>query len=303
MAGYWEERIAKSLENVTNKTIEETEAQIAKYYQKTQQKVIGQFEQTYNKILLSIEDGRAPTPADLYKLDTYWKMEAQLKEELTKLGDKQAEILSKQFQKEWYKVYEAIALKDDLYFSQIDTSAVQQMINRIWCADGKSWSSRVWGNVGALQQALNDSLIECLVTGKNPGELKKKLTEDFGVSFKRADTLVRTELAHIQTESAKERYRNAGIQEVEILADYDERRCEICGKLHKKRYSINASLPIPAHPNCRCVILPVIEEAEDITYTCICQDCGTEFTSYNKAFTTCPKCHEQRRKTYKRINQ
>lgn len=258
--GYWEERLAKALQNATDKTAAETEAQIAKYYQKAQQKIIGQFEQTYNKILLNIEDGKAPTPADLYKLDTYWKMQAQLKEELTALGDKQAAILSSQFEKEWHKVYEVLALKDDLFFSEIDTTAVKQMINNIWCADGKTWSARVWGNVGKLQEALNESLIDCLVTGKNPSELKKKLMQDFGASFNRADTLVRTELAHIQTEAARDRYRKAGVQEVEVLADKDERRCDVCGELHKKRFPINGAMPVPAHPRCRCCILPVIEK-------------------------------------------
>lgn len=256
---YWTERSAAAMQAATDKTIAETQEQIVKYYQKSQQKVIGQFEQTYNKILLTIEEGRTPTPADLYKLDSYWTMQAQLKNELTKLGDKQAAILSKQFEKEWHRVYEVLAVKDDLYFSDIDTTAVKQMLNRIWCADGKTWSARVWENVGKLQQALNDNLIDCLVTGKNPSELKKMLMQDFGKSFKRADTLVRTELAHIQTEAARERYRAAGVQEVEILADYDERRCEICGQLHKKRFPINASMPVPAHPNCRCCILPVVE--------------------------------------------
>lgn len=134
-----------------------------------------------------------------------------------------------------------------------------KMVGYVWCADGKTWSARVWGNVGKLQEELNESLIDCLVTGKNPSELKKKLMQDFGASFNRADTLVRTELAHIQTEAARERYRGAGVQEVEILADYDERRCDICGELHKKRFPINGSIPIPAHPRCRCCILPVVD--------------------------------------------
>ena len=163
----------------------------------------------------------------------------------------------------WYNIYESFAYKDDVLFNrEIDEGAVRQMINQIWCADGKSWSARVWENVDRLQETLNDSLINCVVTGKPMGDLKKQLMHDFNVSFNRADTIVRTEMAHIQTEAAKQRYKDYGLQEVEILADEDERRCDVCGKLHGTRYPIGAHIPIPAHPKCRCCIVPVVEESK-----------------------------------------
>ena len=57
-----------------------------------------------------------------------------------------------------------------------------------------------------------------------------------------------------------QRYKDYGITEVEILADKDERQCEVCGKLHKKRYPTSANVPIPAHPRCRCTVIPVVED-------------------------------------------
>jgi hypothetical protein len=75
--------------------------------------------------------------------------------------------------------------------------------------------------------------------------------------------LARTELAHIQTQAARQRYEDTGIEYVEIWADKDERRCEVCGKLHQKRYPVGAQIPIPAHPRCRCTIVPVVEIPED----------------------------------------
>ncbi|MBQ9913543.1 MAG: minor capsid protein [Clostridia bacterium] len=132
------------------------------------------------------------------------------------------------------------------------------MINNIWCADGKSWSDRVWTNIDKLQQTLNDNLIDCVVTGKKSTELKNILQNDFDVSYHRADSIVRTEMAHIQTQAAQQRYKDAGIEEVEVWADYDERRCDICGELHETRHNINGVMPVPAHPNCRCVVIPVV---------------------------------------------
>ena len=133
------------------------------------------------------------------------------------------------------------------------------MIKQVWAADGKSWSARIWENTADLAETLNEKLIECVVGGKKTSELKKALMERFSVSYSRADALARTELAHIQTQAAKQRYEDTGIERVQIWADPDERTCEVCGKLHKKIYPVGARIPIPAHPRCRCTIVPVVE--------------------------------------------
>ena len=256
---YWQDRASKAQSVITEKKREEIEKQLVKYYSSSQKKIIGQFEKTYLKLLSDIEKGKEPTPADLYKLDSYWELQGQLKSELEKLGNKQATLLSKRFIEEYQLIYESLAIQGEPFFNTLDAVKAQQMINQIWCADGKSWSQRVWMNLDKLQEALNDNLIHCVVAGNKSSELKKILMRDFGVAYNRADTLVRTELAHIQTQASRDRYADAGVQEVEVWADKDERRCEVCGKLHKMRYPVGAQMPIPAHPNCRCVLLPVIE--------------------------------------------
>ena len=223
------------------------------------QTVIKDFENTYLKLLETVADGKEPTPADLYNLSKYWELQGQLKQELQKLGDKQATLLSKQFTQQYLDVYNSIALKDvDGYFHTVDRATARQMINNIWCADGKDCWSRMWGNIDKLQQTLNDNLIDCVVTGKKSTELKNILQEDFKVSYSKADTLVRTEMAHIQTQATQQRYKDAGITEVEVWADLDERRCDVCGDLHETRHNINGVMPVPAHPNCRCVVIPVV---------------------------------------------
>lgn len=255
---YWQDRQAAAQAKLTEKTIKQTEKQMKKYYADMMERTLADFEATYNKIMAAVEEGRQPTPADLYKLDKYWQGQAQLRRELRKLGDKQIALLSKQFEENWFDIYYSLGELGEVSFSTVDETMVQQMINQIWCADGKSWSQRIWENTQLLAAELNDGLIHCVATGKKTTELKKVLQERFGVSYSRADALVRTELAHIQTQAAKQRYEDAGIQEVEIWASKDERQCEICGELHQKRYPVGAAVPVPAHPRCRCCVLPVI---------------------------------------------
>ena len=242
------------------KTIEETQKQIQAYYSKAMRRIIAEFEATYDKLLNTAKDGKPPTVADLYKLDKYWQLQGQLRAELQKMGDKETVLLAEQFEKTFQSVYNSLALPSQKQFSQMSKENVKQMISQIWCADGKSWSQRVWNDTERLQQSLNDRLIDCVITGKKTTQLNKFLQEEFNVSYNRADTIIRTEIAHIQTQAARQRYKDYGIREVEIYADTDNRTCPICSQLNGKRYGVDDALPIPAHPRCRCCVVPVVEQ-------------------------------------------
>ena len=260
MSDYWYDRQTKAQTALTERGIAATEKQLAIYYSSTMRRVIELFELTYSRIADSaINMGREPTPADLYKLDTYWKLQGQLAHELNKLGNKQEKLYSKNFMEHWKTIYKNVAIQGVEGFTQIDVEQARKMINAIWCADGQSWSQRIWKNNDKLRAALNDGLIESVVAGVNPDKLKNKLMEEFNVSYSRADALVRTEMAHIQTTAAEQRYKDAGVKQVQIWAREDERQCEICGKLHKKTYMLGERIPVPAHTRCRCCIVPVIE--------------------------------------------
>lgn len=256
---YWKDRMANSQTKLTNKSIRQIEKQMKKYYGTAMNHVINDFEATYNRLLAATEEGRQPTPADLYKLDKYWQAQAQMRQELQKLGERQIVALSKTFEANFFEIYYSIGIPGLEAFNTVDTVMVQQLINHIWVADGKSWSQRIWENTEKLAATLNEELISCVATGKKTRDLKNMLQERFSVSYGQADALVRTELAHIQTQAAKQRYTDYGIQQVQIWADNDERRCEICGKLHEKKYPVGAHVPIPAHPRCRCCVVPVVE--------------------------------------------
>lgn len=256
---YWANRLAKAQYKISRKNQKQIDRQLRKYYKSAAQSVIDDFIVTYEKVLTAMENGRKPTPADLYKLDTYWQMQGQTRQQLNMLGERQVAKLTKIFELNFFEIYRSISLQGVTEFNTIDAQMVHQLINQIWCSDGKMWSQRVWENTAYLAQTLNEELVHCVITGKTSSQLKGLLQERFSVSYNNADMLVRTELAHIQTQAAQQRYKDYGIEEVEVLADKDERQCEICGKLHGKRYPVNAQMPVPAHPRCRCCMIPVID--------------------------------------------
>lgn len=260
---YWADRMAQSMAKISNKSIKQIEKQLSKYYLNASKRVIADFEATLDKVVNVVGDDMQVTPADLYKLERYWEMQAQLKAELQKLGNKEIKALAEAFETNFFEVYYSLDLPTDAAtigaFNTIDKDGAIQLINSIWCADGKSWSERIWDNTSKLAETLNEALIEVVVSGADTKDLKMFLKNRFNVSYSAADALVRTEIAHIQTEAAKQRYKDSGIEQVEIWADEDERRCEVCGKLHQTKYAVGANVPIPAHPRCRCCIIPVID--------------------------------------------
>lgn len=256
---YWKDRMQASQALIANKNRRDIDKQIKKYYQKLSKQIIDEYESIYNEILLKQAAGEQISPATLYKLDKYWQIQQQVRVKCRAVGAKLSDLFGAVFEKVYKNSYEAIHLDGLPAFSTLDDGAINQIINSVWAADGKTWSTRIWNNMTLLQTSLEEGLLECVVTGKKSSDLKKLLQERFNVSYNRADTLVRTEMAHIQTEAAKQRYSDYGIKQVEIWADPDERTCEVCGKLHKKKYPVGANIPIPAHPRCRCAIIPVIE--------------------------------------------
>ena len=256
---YWQDRMQASQARITEKNRKQIDAQLRKYYKSLAKQVIADYESVLNKVYQAVQDGKQVTPADLYKLDKYWQMQQQLRAQLNRLGEREVATLTKIFEMNFFDSYWAINVEGLEAFNTIDEAGVRQLLERVWCADGKAWSERVWENTNLLADTLNEELVHCVATGKPASYLRKMLRERFNVSYSRADALVRTELAHIQTEAAKQRYKDYGLEEVEIWADPDERTCQVCEKLHKKVYPVGANVPIPAHPRCRCCIVPVIK--------------------------------------------
>lgn len=230
------------------------------YYLNTSKSIIKRFEDLYEAVLR--KEGE-PSPAWLYNLDKYWKLLAQTKEELQKLGDNESSLLFDNFTKEYENVYKALALPSQASFSSISTQAGAAIIAQPWTQDGVHFSQRVWRNTKALAETLNDELVNCLLSGKSSSDLKKILMERFSVSYNRASTLVRTESAHFQNAAAINRYKDAGVKYVKVLVSPDERTCDECSAHEGELIPIDAAIQginiPPFHANCRDTIEPVFE--------------------------------------------
>ena len=270
----WRKRMLDAQKKWTDKDIDAINKQLRHYFRVASSSIIREFEAVYDKVLAQAEEGKPITPADLYKLDRYYQMQAQSNKVLQTLGDKTAVLLEDRFEQEYKNIYSELtvdkegkvvkAAVSDKAFSTINEQVAKQVANQIWCADGKSWNQRMWKNIDYLKQTLSDGLIECVVTGKKTSELKKRLMERFNVTYNQAENLVRTEMAHIETQAALDRYKSSGTQKVRIIVDPDERTCDICAKKDDELVDISIAhtgknCP-PFHPRCRCTIAAVVED-------------------------------------------
>ena len=270
----WRKRMLDAQKKWTDKDIDAINKQLLHYFRVASSSIIKEFEAVYDKVLAQAEEGKSITPADLYKLDRYYQMKAQLEKVLQNLGDKTSKLLEKKFEQEYKHIYSDLATDEDgktikasisdKAFSTVDKEVAKQVANQIWCADGKSWNQRIWKNLNYLRQTLEEGLIECTVTGKKTSELKKRLMERFNVTYNQAENLVRTEMAHIETQAALDRYKSSGTEKVRIIVDPDERTCNICAKKDDELVDISIANPgsncPPFHPRCRCTVAAVVED-------------------------------------------
>ena len=267
---YWIDRQQRMQQRIADKTINDINKQLIKYYKSSMKQVINDFEATYDKLIATVGKGKEPTPADLYKLHRFWEQQSQLKRELTKLGDKEAALLSKHFEEEWISIYNKTHIPTDTAFHIIDVTSAKEMIDKVWLPDGLTYSQRLWKNIDRLAETLNENLIHVVQTGKSTIQLRDLLIDRFNVSINQANTLITTEVAHIQTEAAAKKYQDYGLEKYRFFADSDDKTCkhnhdgkkschELDGEVfYFKDMKTGVNAP-PMHPRCRCSITGVVE--------------------------------------------
>lgn len=111
---------------------------------------------------------------------------------------------------------------------------------------------------------------ETIESGDSLRELKNKLRQDFGFSDSRADMVARTETATANTNASLKSYQSLGYEGKEWLTAQDERvdagdfsgpcvQNEQMGQMALGRMFDSGHDGPPAHPRCRCTLMPVRE--------------------------------------------
>ena len=128
---------------------------------------------------------------------------------------------------------------------------------------GATFSQRIWSNNDVLKGELDGILTRGLIMGMNPKALSTRLMGLINDKVKNAryaaERIARTESARVADQYSRELYREQGFKKIKWIAE--PTACAICKPRDNKVFSIDDEIEIPAHPNCRCSTVPVMDKA------------------------------------------
>lgn len=142
-----------------------------------------------------------------------------------------------------------------------------------------------------LQATTKDTLRDLLSQGQADGWSISKLTDELkavydGWDKSRAEMIARTETIRSSNAGAEVAFAGAGVDQKEWFTAEDEMVCPFCGEMHEQRkgteatyFQLGDAMTVdvdgtqqvlrfdyedvrypPLHPNCRCTLLPVVED-------------------------------------------
>lgn len=123
-----------------------------------------------------------------------------------------------------------------------------------------SFQSSVWKSGIRLKDKLNDILTKGLARGWDIRRYTKELRKVTDFTIYEAKRIARTESARVSNEGNKTAMKEYGVTRVEWNSALEKRTCERCAALHGKKFKMGQEPPLPLHPHCRCVLVPVLEE-------------------------------------------
>lgn len=240
----------KKMERLLNNAIKSNHDDLVKAYKQQAQKILNDAEKLY----LKLEAGGQLTVAELYRQDRYYQFLASINRNLQALGESEVKIMRRGMR----ELYRQSALTVSP-FAIVDNDKVQEVIEQVWCADGKKWSDRIWLHKSELQLTLSEELMNCIIRGDSHEKLVKELMHRFNVSRSQSERISRTELNRIQNRGAIAGYLAAGYESYRYLAAHDERTSDVCSALDGQIFRFEdakegINFP-PMHPNCRSTII------------------------------------------------
>lgn len=187
-----------------------------------------------------------------------------IKPHIDKIYDKQQSILEKHldqsyknnFYKKSYNLQNNTKVFKDI--NKVEDRAVKVGMNYPW--SGENFSDRIYNNKTKLINTLKQELTASMIRGDSIQATSKTIAKRLDISYKNAERLIRTETAHIMTESDKQCYLEYGLEEYEYVATLDKRTSSICIGLDNSVFKVKdmtagVNAP-PMHPNCRSTTVP-----------------------------------------------
>lgn len=158
-----------------------------------------------------------------------------------------------------------------------ETSAASAIVVAFSPADAKNFRipiekiTNIVRNIGArlkrhsddFRTAAENVLVNGAVNGHGFKKMARALKEAVGTTFRRAETVVRTESMNASDEVRRERYKASKIEYVQRIATQDKKVCGFCAARAGNVYKIDEA-PQSLHPNDRCYNAPWKKEWQEL---------------------------------------
>lgn len=257
MMNYWDSREVQTKKALLTKSERECLKELKLQYKKVSYKLIKDIQKLY----VEINSNEDVLPSHLYQYNRYYKILANIEKQLNSLTKQNIQLIDKNLTRLYKETSKQVG-EEVGFTTKIDEQLVKDTVYSYWVGDGNNWSDRVWKNKRLLISKLEQGLTDIVTTGRSQEEVVKDIMSTFSIGYNNASRIVRTELAHVQTQSTLDKYKQAGLTKYKFLATDDERACEEClalngqvFRIEEAQYGVN--LP-PLHPNCRDTILGVV---------------------------------------------
>lgn len=262
MSNYWVDRVNRQNNINFNRSAAATDKKLAELYKKTGEQIAKDIKKLYANLDVPEDEIRIN---DLYKNNQFYELLGKINKQLTKLGEDEIKINNKTLLGMYNKTSKMVS--NQAGFSVGFEDGAQAAIDKIWCPDGKHWSSRVWKNKSVMQAQLEQGITDCVARGLSKEKIITEITEKVDKDRYKASRLVRTELTYVQNAAAADTYEKAGCKKYEYCAALDNRTSEECEELNGQQFYfaeavVGENFP-PMHANCRCTIVPVFDDEED----------------------------------------
>lgn len=150
----------------------------------------------------------------------------------------------------------------------LDNSAIDEIIKKPWCPDGKNFSSRIWTRKSQMVDELHRELLRTTLLGEHPTKaidrMLKYVDNSFGNAKHAAGRLAMTEAAYFGSKGQQDSFNMLGVEEYEIVATLDNSTSKICREMDGKHfpmseYKAGVTAP-PFHPYCRTCTCPYFDD-------------------------------------------
>lgn len=177
------------------------------------------------------------------------------------------ELLEKSVTKSYNSAH---TLKRD---SSLRDKKLYKILEQPW--SGANYSANIWNNRDKLAGIAQNEITKGIYQGKSAKKISKNISERLDASMKDIERVVRTESKHARNEAAAQAYIDMGYEWYMFSSHTEgkssERTCERCREINEEKYRfdkrvVGENFP-PLHPNCRCTIIPVINEDKKLKRT------------------------------------